>query len=543
MTRRYKAFLSYSHRDSEFAGWLHKTLEAWRVPRDLVGRATPRGSIPRNLRPVFRDRDDFAGGASLKSATMDALEESEFMVVLCSPHAAASTYVNEEVRLFKAMGRGDRIIPVIIAGEPNNPEDECFPDAVKYEVSAEGAITDELAEPLAPDARDQGDGRQRATAKVVAGLLGLAFDEVIRREEQARRRRVAIVAGLGVGAFMFATAFGVYALYQRYQAAIALDRSIFAIGGLIEATDSLRSSEDVDSQRTGLLMNQCSLLDGLARWRGDGRDLPRTICMVERAIEAFGRGQGASPLAAIEQWTTELTRRFEAHDGIPPLDLAVALVRAAQARAQMRAAQQMPDAGAAIQQFERIAFKAVSTHLESTVLWRLHESSLEALFDQMDVASNPGEARALLEEAAQLRERQADTAAASVNHRLQQGQHLRYAAWIAIQHEDDPTVTARLARSAIAALEVANAGQGDAQITHELALAWYLFGEAQSQLPQTEAVMPAALSDADALLRALQYADAAISRFEAADRDVDAELRGLQAHLRERVGSSSKASP
>lgn len=69
MTRRYKAFLSYSHRDSEFAGWLHKTLEAWRVPRDLVGRATPRGSIPRNLRPVFRDRDDFAGGASLKSAT------------------------------------------------------------------------------------------------------------------------------------------------------------------------------------------------------------------------------------------------------------------------------------------------------------------------------------------------------------------------------------------------------------------------------------------------------------------------------------------
>ena len=55
--------------------------------------------------------------------------------------------------------------------------------------------------------------------------------------------------------------------------------------------------------------------------------------------------------------------------------------------------------------------------------------------------------------------------------------------------------------------------------------------------------MPAAVSDADALLRALQYADAAISSFEAADRDVDAELRGLQAHLRERVGSSSKASP
>ena len=95
-----------------------------------------------------------------------------------------------------------------------------------------------------------------------------------------------------------------------------------------------------------------------------------------------------------------MSQYFEIHADNPQQRLvtrAVAVVRAAQARAQMRAAQQMPDAGAAIQQFERIAFKAVSTHLESTVLWRLHESSLEALFDQMDVASNPGEARALLE--------------------------------------------------------------------------------------------------------------------------------------------------
>ena len=140
MAQQYKAFLSYSHADEVFARWLHRQLEGWKVPRDLVGRVTPTGAVPRTLRPVFRDRDDFSGGSSLKDATIKALEASEFLVVICSPNSAASQYVNEEVRLFKAMGRGDRIIPVIIAGEPGSANDECFPDAVKYVVDESGAI-------------------------------------------------------------------------------------------------------------------------------------------------------------------------------------------------------------------------------------------------------------------------------------------------------------------------------------------------------------------------------------------------------------------
>ena len=91
MSQAYKAFLSYSHKDEAFACWLHRELEAWKVPRDLVGRATPKGTVPRTLRPVFRDRDDFAGGPSLKDATLAALQASEFLVVICSPNSAVSS--------------------------------------------------------------------------------------------------------------------------------------------------------------------------------------------------------------------------------------------------------------------------------------------------------------------------------------------------------------------------------------------------------------------------------------------------------------------
>ena len=208
---RYRAFLSYSHRDSKWGRWLHRALERTRVSGDLVGRQTPIGAVPPSLRPIFLDREDYSAGASLSEATRAALEASQFLIVLCSPNAAASRYVNEEIRLFKAMGRGQRILPVIIEGEPGDPVRECFPRALRYRLGPDGGLSEETEEPIAADARDHGDGRDGARMKLVAGLLGLALDEIVRRAERERRRVLrlwigslsaiaAILAGLGVWA-------------------------------------------------------------------------------------------------------------------------------------------------------------------------------------------------------------------------------------------------------------------------------------------------------------------------------------------------------
>src|SRR5712672_2958747 len=100
---KYRAFLSYSHRDTAWAKWLHAALEGYRIDKDLAGRATASGPVPKTLRPIFRDREDFSAGHSLTEQTAAALETSRFMVVLCSPNAARSPYVNEEIRHFKAL--------------------------------------------------------------------------------------------------------------------------------------------------------------------------------------------------------------------------------------------------------------------------------------------------------------------------------------------------------------------------------------------------------------------------------------------------------
>ena len=159
---QYRAFLSYSHKDRKWGDWLHRKLESYRIDRDLVGRETPSGVVPKTLRPIFRDRDDFAGGPSLQEATLRALEASDFLIVVCSPNARMSHYVNEEVRLFKALGRAERVIPIIIDGEPGDLARECFPSAVIYNVGSDGQISTTRSEPIAADARQEGDGPEIA---------------------------------------------------------------------------------------------------------------------------------------------------------------------------------------------------------------------------------------------------------------------------------------------------------------------------------------------------------------------------------------------
>jgi tetratricopeptide (TPR) repeat protein len=179
---RYRAYISYSHKDESWAKWLHRALESYRLPRNLVGKKTRKGEVPSRIRPVFRDRDDLSSATDLGSTVKQALADSENLVVICSPDAAASHWVNEEIREFAGLGRTDRIFCIIVDGEPaaDGSVAVCFPDALT-EIG--------LREPLAADVRQWADGKRVALLKVIAGLLGLRLDELRQRDLQRRRKR------------------------------------------------------------------------------------------------------------------------------------------------------------------------------------------------------------------------------------------------------------------------------------------------------------------------------------------------------------------
>jgi len=206
---KYWAFLSYSHRDAAVAKRVHGRLEAFQVDKDLIGRETDMGPIPKRLVPIFRDRNDFDAGGTLGEQTIRALDDARALILLASPHSAKSLPVEAEVRLFRLRHPERPLIPLILYGEPHasekgNPERECFPPALREE-----------GDVLAADIRDSGDGRELALAKLVARLIGLPPDEVFRRTE--RQRQASIRHGIvGILALLTlaATASALYAWHQ-----------------------------------------------------------------------------------------------------------------------------------------------------------------------------------------------------------------------------------------------------------------------------------------------------------------------------------------
>jgi tetratricopeptide (TPR) repeat protein len=202
----YKAFISYSHRDEKWAAWLHRALEAYRLPRKLAGS----GKIPARIKPVFRDRDELSSSADLGGTVQRALEASENLIVVCSPAATASHWVNQEIRHFAGFGRRERIFCVIVDGDPAAIEagSGCFPPALA-EIG--------MHEPLAADVRRWADGKHLAKLKLVAGMLGLPLDRLRRRDLQKRQKvwAIAAVAGVALAAVLVTAITARIAAQQR----------------------------------------------------------------------------------------------------------------------------------------------------------------------------------------------------------------------------------------------------------------------------------------------------------------------------------------
>lgn len=204
-TRRYKAFISYSHRDMRLANWLHGRLENFRLPEGIDAPGLGSG-----LRPIFKDRDELPASEDLGAALEEAIVNSDALIVLCSPHAAISPWIAKEIDLFKRVNGDARVFPAVVDGDP--PYNMPSPLLVHYE---DGTPTDELAEPIAADLRPEGDGRKLGVQKLVAGLVGVGLDELVDRQSHQRHRRLAIAATVSFVGMLLAIGLALYALQQR----------------------------------------------------------------------------------------------------------------------------------------------------------------------------------------------------------------------------------------------------------------------------------------------------------------------------------------
>lgn len=207
---RYWAFISYSHKDAAFARRLHRQLEAYAIPRRLVGQPTRWGTVPKKIAPIFRDREEFSAAHDLSSEVRAALKASRTLIVVCSPAAAVSRWVSREVDEFRALHPDRPVLAAIRSGEPS----DCFPAPLRP-LGPDGAAI----EPLAADFRRAGgDGERLGLLKLVAGVLGIGLDALAQRDAHRRLQRVTAVTAGTLAAMLAMGVLTVFAVNARLEA-------------------------------------------------------------------------------------------------------------------------------------------------------------------------------------------------------------------------------------------------------------------------------------------------------------------------------------
>ena len=214
---RYWAYITHSPSDLSHARRLRRRLEAYGVPTDLRGIATPSGdAAPARLKPVVLRTD-------VTPHTTDALAASRWLIAICSPAAARDASVAEDIAQFRNRHGDAAVVAFIVSGDPHAGDNaECFPEAFR------------VTEPLAADARNVGDGYYVAVLKILAGILGVRLDSLRRRDQQRRQQRALRIALGSVLVLLAMTGVAAWALNARVAAIASRNRSERQLAGFLE---------------------------------------------------------------------------------------------------------------------------------------------------------------------------------------------------------------------------------------------------------------------------------------------------------------------
>jgi len=196
----YFAFISYKEEDATWAKWLQRKLEHYKLPTALR-KENP--DLPERISPIYEYKSE-AGGGRLKEVIWKGLTSSKYLIVICSPRATKSDWLNNGIRYFVESGQEGNIIPFIVEGKPkaDSPEEECFPsELLKLTGDRElrGININEM-------------GRDAAAVKAVSQMFDLKFDSLWQRYEReqksARNRKIGMIASIvctfAIAALIFA---------------------------------------------------------------------------------------------------------------------------------------------------------------------------------------------------------------------------------------------------------------------------------------------------------------------------------------------------
>lgn len=318
---RYDAFISYRHTELDrfVAENLIKQLEAYKLPQSVKKKLQGKKT---KIERVFRDREELPLTNNLEEPIVEALQSSEWLIVVCSPRLPQSMWCKKEIETFISLRGREHVLAVLIEGEPN----EAFPEELLYKIeevqNTDGTIEQRKVpvEPLAADFRGEGKkGVAKAMKgeilRVLAAIFQVPFDDLRQRHRERKMRRIVTASLLiGTGCLLF----GVYSTATALRIKAQKDRIEAQSEQILEQSMEIQAkseeiqkqNQEITKQNEALALRQAKSLAQLAKGfyeDGDNKNAVKT------AVEALTES-GGIPLPYTPQAQLVLTDSLRAYD-------------------------------------------------------------------------------------------------------------------------------------------------------------------------------------------------------------------------------------
>ncbi len=304
---KYDAFISYRHTelDKFVAENLHKQLEAFRLPKSIAKRHQGEKN---KIERVFRDKEELPLTSNLEDPIVQALENSEWLIVICSPRLRESMWCKKEIETFVKLRGRERVLAVLIEGEPA----DSFPDELLFKIEKrtlpDGTVEEIKVpvEPLAADVRGKTKkevlkAMKTEVLRLLAAMFRLTYDDLRQRHRERRMRRILTASLIGGAACLL---FGLYSTAT----ALRIHRQNEQISA--QSEEIKKQSDEISKQNEELALRQARSLAELAgSYLEDGNRAAAIATATEALTESEGIALPYTPEA--QMILTESVRAYD----------------------------------------------------------------------------------------------------------------------------------------------------------------------------------------------------------------------------------------
>lgn len=188
-----------------YAGGTFERKCAMHLKNALLRYRLPKSSelIAVEYKPViYVEKPDVVSLDILREDEKNLLSQSEILIVVCSEASKTSRRVYEQIEHFHRIGKGSRVLTLLVSGEPHDafPENLTGSFLFRY-IDANGNMAEELksSEPLAADIRASNLLRnylrlREEKLRIIAQIVGCSFDGLKQRYWHRKKQMYTIAA-------------------------------------------------------------------------------------------------------------------------------------------------------------------------------------------------------------------------------------------------------------------------------------------------------------------------------------------------------------